>query len=185
MSNESPWVSNDQLNHAGTAIKRGTRSLWTGFVEFALRDGVLEVAVGLIIAASFTAVVKSLVSDIILPPFSLLPFMSASMEEKFVVLRTGHGSMKRYNTRAQAIEDGAVILGYGAFTDKLVNFFVIGLALYLIARLYEYLSTDSIIKHTIKCPFCRKEISSKAKRCAMCTSWLDGREERETSALAA
>jgi len=137
MSNDSPWVSNDPrtaLNHAGTTVKRGARSIWAGFVEFALRDNVLEIAVGLMyvslslglvasfsgilnfvfrIAASFTAVVKSLVSDIILPPFSLLPFVSANIEEKFLTLKKGHGSTQKFNTRAQAIEDGAVILSYG------------------------------------------------------------------------
>jgi len=178
-------MSNVALTDAETAVHRGVRSIWMGFVEFALRDNVLEVAVGLIIASSFVAVVKSLVSDIILPPLSLIPFVSRSVEEKFLILKRGHGSIERYNTRTQAIEDGAVILSYGAFTDKFVNFIGIGLVLYLIARLYETLSRKSVLKYTIKCPFCRKDISSKARRCAMCTSWLDGREERETSALSA
>ena len=58
--------------------------------------------------------VNSLVSDIILPLLSLLPFLpSRSIEEKFLILREGHGSTNRYNTRSQAIEDGAVILSYG------------------------------------------------------------------------
>lgn len=65
------------------------------------------------IASSFVAVVKALVSDIILPPLSLIPFVSRSIEEKFLILKQGHGSIERYNTRAQAIEDGAVILSYG------------------------------------------------------------------------
>ena len=48
MSNESPspWVSSDALNQAETVVKN-VRSFWTGFVAFALRDNVLEVAVGL------------------------------------------------------------------------------------------------------------------------------------------
>ena len=70
------------------------------------------------IASSFTAVVNSLISDIVLPPFSLIPnpFASGSaggLEEKFLILRPGNGSVNGYNTRAQAIEDGALILSYG------------------------------------------------------------------------
>jgi len=45
---------------------------------------------------------------------ALLPFMSRNMEEKFWVLRDGpHYSHPGYNTRKQAIEDGAVIMTYG------------------------------------------------------------------------
>ena len=65
------------------------------------------------IATSFTAVVNSFISDVVLPPLSLLPLMSRSVEEKFLILKPGHGSIESYNTRAQAIEDGAVILSYG------------------------------------------------------------------------
>ena len=61
--------------------------------------------------------VNSLISDIVLPfvsmALSLIPFMSTeSFEEKFLILNQGHSAIS-YNTRAQAIEDGAVILSYG------------------------------------------------------------------------
>ena len=66
------------------------------------------------IATSFTGVVNSLVSDILLPPISLLPFMShKNLPEKFVVLRKGPHGDKGYNTINQAIEDGAVTMNYG------------------------------------------------------------------------
>jgi large conductance mechanosensitive channel len=184
----STWVSDDARDaflHTPSTINRKVRSAWTGFLQFTLRDNVLEVAVGLIIATAFTSVVNSLVSDIILPPISLLPFMSRNLEEKFLIMRKGPHYSKAvgYNTRQRAIEDGAIILTYGAFVDNFLNFIGIGVVLYSIANLYGYFCKESIIKHSIKCPFCRKMISSKAKRCPMCTSWMDGREERETSAL--
>ncbi|KAH8085950.1 hypothetical protein BXZ70DRAFT_554534 [Cristinia sonorae] len=204
---EHHWFNDDartNLVHAESQIRRKVRGAWSGFLEFALRDNVLEVAVGLIIASTFTAVVNSLVSDILLPPISLLPFMARNLEEKFWLLRKGPHWAHGYNTRKQAIDDGAVIMTYGcvwvayrnaveaaaelmihrAFLDKLVSFVGVGLALYFLATLYGFFSKDSIIKHTMKCAYCKKEISQKAKRCPMCTTWLDGREEAETSALA-
>ncbi|KIJ35937.1 hypothetical protein M422DRAFT_179967 [Sphaerobolus stellatus SS14] len=158
---------------------------WAGFVNFALRDNVLEVAIGLIIASAFTKVVNSLVSDILLPFLSLLPFMSRNLDEKFIVLRRGphYTKPQGYNTRKQAISDGAVLWTYGAFLDETIAFFGLGLTLYLMANLYGYFSKESIIKHVYKCSYCRKQISVKAKRCPLCTTWLDGREDRETSAL--
>ncbi|TFK33137.1 ion channel [Crucibulum laeve] len=166
-------------------ISRKVKGAWAGFVDFALRDNVLEVAVGLIIATAFTKVVNSLVSDVLLPPISLLPFMSKNLEEKFWILRKGphYHYPDGYNTRQQAMEDGAVTLTYGAFINNFVNFLSLGIILYIIANLYGWLSKDSIITHTVKCTYCRKQISAKAKRCPMCTSWLDGRDERETSDL--
>lgn len=51
-----------------------------------------------------------------------------------------------------------------AFLNKLINFAGVGIALYAIANIYELVSSDSIIKHTIKCKYCRKRISQKVKR---------------------
>ena len=66
------------------------------------------------IASSFTAVVNSLVSDVLLPPISLLPFLShKNLPEMFAVLRKGPHGAKGYNTVEQAKEDGAVIMAYG------------------------------------------------------------------------
>lgn len=146
--------------------------------------------------------------------------MSRSLEEKFWILRKGPQFSHGYNTRKQAIEDGAVIMAYGyflvnhftrwfneppnlsAFLDQLVNFIGIGLTLYFLANVYGYFAKGSIIKFTIKCPYCRKDISKKvlyfffcisqivyvalqAKRCPLCTTWQDGREDRETTAIPA
>ena len=147
MPNESPWLSTETIpiNNAAVtgSFKRGIRTIVTGFTDFILRDSVLEVCLGLMyvlmmivsnrivfwlfflgiwfskrIATSFTAVVNSLITDIVLPPFSLIPnpFSSGSaggLEEKFLILKPGQSSGENYNTRAQAIADGALILSYG------------------------------------------------------------------------
>lgn len=63
------------------------------------------------IAKGFTDVVNSLVSDIILPPIALLPFIRKNFSNKFWVLRKGPGYP--YNTVQQAIDDGAVAMAYG------------------------------------------------------------------------
>ncbi|TKA65161.1 hypothetical protein B0A49_13019 [Cryomyces minteri] len=52
-------------------------------------------------------------------------------------------------------------MAYGAFLDNVLNFIGVGIALYAIAQVYAWVSDDSIIKHTVKCKFCRKSISEK------------------------
>jgi len=61
----------------------------------------------------FTAVVTSLVSDVLLPPLSILLPLNKNLEEKFAVLKPGPGKGGPYNTLKQAQEDGAVVMAYG------------------------------------------------------------------------
>ncbi|KAI0890190.1 gated mechanosensitive channel [Annulohypoxylon maeteangense] len=154
--------------------------IFSGFIEFAFSGNILEIAFGLILATSFTALTTSLVSDILLPPLSVILPLRRNMNEKFAVLRPGpnYNDEDGYNTLDQAQNDGAIVLAYGVFLNRIVNFLGIGIALYGLASLYQYLSNDPIIKHTVKCRYCKKSIGSKAIRCVNCTSWLDGREER-------
>ncbi|PVI01535.1 ion channel [Periconia macrospinosa] len=170
------------LRDAENGVRRHTRRAFDSFANFALRDNVLEVAVGLILAASFTAVANSLVTDILLPIFSLLPFLSRNLPQKFSTLQPGpHANASiaaGYNTPAQALADGAVVFAWGNFLDKIIRFLVVALALWVIAHMYSHGSGEDIVKRKVKCRYCRKEISEKAKRCVFCTSWLDGREDK-------
>lgn len=107
--------ADERLLRAGNKAKSSAGRFWDGFADFVFNDNVLEVACGLIIAAAFTAVVKSFVSGIITPILSLLPFIGRNFEEKFAVLRKGHNYDKYsgYNTVKAAQADGAVIMTYG------------------------------------------------------------------------
>jgi large conductance mechanosensitive channel len=69
---------------------------------------VIEVALGIIIGAAFSNVVTSLVSDIILPPLSLLSPDSPNLESHFLVLRGGRTAGAVYNTLKQAADDGRI-----------------------------------------------------------------------------
>ena len=133
------------------------------------------------LAASFTACANSLVSDIILPLISLLPFLARNLDEKFATLRHGPNYNSTisngYNTKDQALSDGAVVFAYGSFVDKVVRFLIIAISLWVIATVYSRTTEDNIVKKQVKCKYCRKYISEKAKRCVNCTSWQDGRDD--------
>lgn len=150
------------LESGERAVSTRLQSTWAAFSNFALRDNVLEVAVGLIFASSFTAVVNSFVSDILLPIISLLPFISRNLDEQFLVLKDGHQDV-RYNTLQQALDDGAVVWAYGSFLDKVFRFFLIALALFGVGRFYGWATGDKVIKRQVKCKYCRKYISEKVR----------------------
>ncbi|KAI9376140.1 large-conductance mechanosensitive channel [Aspergillus egyptiacus] len=115
---------------------------WDGFIAFAARDNVLEVALGLIIAQGFTSVVNSFVSDIVLPLVSLLPFINRNMDAKFWVLSKGphYKQMGGYNTLDQARADGALVLAYGVFLETVMNFLGLSLTLYTLAQVFAEVS---------------------------------------------
>ncbi|KAJ6037094.1 hypothetical protein N7540_001373 [Penicillium herquei] len=169
---------------AGEQVKHG----WNAFLNFAARDNVLEVALGLIIANSFTQVVTSFVSDIVLPIVSLLPFLNRNMDQKFAVLSSGphYDPKKGYNTVSQARDDGALVLAWGGFVENLLNFMGVSLTLFAVAHLYMLISHNKIIKPTVRCRYCKKYISVEARHLnetlslilvELTNDWQDGRED--------
>ena len=86
----------------GLTPRKGTKLS----LDFLGRDNVLEVALGLVIGGAFSGVVTSLVSDIILPPISLITQSSKNLANYFLVLRPGETPHAIYNTVEQAAEDG-------------------------------------------------------------------------------
>ncbi|CAK7565752.1 MAG: hypothetical protein SEPTF4163_003678 [Sporothrix epigloea] len=184
-SASNPFLNEQELREEDNVLEAGERAvlhIWSGFLDFALQGNILEIAFGLIIASSFTAIVNSFVSDILLPPLSVLLPLNKNLDEKFAVLKPGPNFEKKngYNTLQFAQDDGAVVMAYGIFVNRVVNFLGVGISLYALASVYQYFSHDPIIKHTVKCKYCRKRISEKSLRCVNCTSWLDGREERQS-----
>ena len=107
-----------------------------------------------------------------MPPLSVLLPLRRNMEEKFWVLRPGthYDPSIGYNTLAQARDDGAVVMAWGNFVNAVAQFMGVGLALYGVALVYVWLSKDPIIKHLVKCPYCRKNINEKVSFSALTCS---------------
>lgn len=107
-------AADEDLDLLGTSRRRARRIVH-GFADFAFQGHVLEIAFGMILASMFTALVTSLVSDVLLPPLSVLLPLNKNLEEKFAVLRPGPNQPPNggYNTLQQAQDDGAVVMAYG------------------------------------------------------------------------
>jgi hypothetical protein len=65
------------------------RHMFKDFKSFALRGNVIDLAVGVIIGASFTGIVNSLVSDILMPPLGML-LGGIDFSDFFIVLKGPH-----------------------------------------------------------------------------------------------
>jgi large conductance mechanosensitive channel len=109
--------------------------LFDEFKKFAMRGNVVDLAVGVVIGAAFTGIVNSLVKDIITPPIGLA-LGGIDFSNFFVTLKGPHLA-----TLAEAQKAGAVTLNYGLFINALINFIVVAIALFLLIRAINRLTT--------------------------------------------
>jgi large conductance mechanosensitive channel len=100
------------------------------FREFALRGNVLDMAVGIIIGAAFTTVVKSLVDDILMPPLGVL-MGGVDFSNYFLPLKM---TDQHYATVKAAQDAGVAVISYGNFINAIISFVIVAFALFLIIR---------------------------------------------------
>jgi large conductance mechanosensitive channel len=108
-------------------------SLKEEFKKFALRGNVADLAVGVILGASFGAIVKSLVEDVIMPPLGVL-LGNVDFSHLYFVIRAGTKATEPYATMADAEAAGAVIIKYGAFANTVVSFIIVSFTIFLLIR---------------------------------------------------
>ena len=102
------------------------------FKEFAMRGNVVDMAVGIIIGAAFGTIVKSLVSDVIMPPLGLL-LGGVDFTNLFIVLQAGE-SGGSYLSLTDAKAAGAVTINYGVFINTIISFLIVVFSVFLIIR---------------------------------------------------
>jgi len=101
-------------------------SLLTEFKAFAVRGNVVDMAVGIIMGAAFGKVVSSLVNDVVMPPLGML-IGGVHFGELAITLKQATG------------DTPAVVLGYGAFIQNLVDFLVVALAVFVAVKVMNEL----------------------------------------------
>ena len=145
------------------------------FKEFALRGNVVDMAVGIVIGASFGGIVSSLVADVIMPPVGLL-LGGVDFSNIFVTLKAGAKAAAPYASLAEAKAAGAVTLNAGLFFNAVISFLLVAFAMFLVIRVMNRLKREApapaAAPTTKDCPFCFTAIPLKATRCPSCTSQL-------------
>jgi large conductance mechanosensitive channel len=147
----------DPRDRLDNLVRSGSRHLdLTGFRTFILRGNVVDLAIGIVIGAAFTSVVRSMVNDFLTPLIGIPLGRATDFSERYWQI------------------GGAKFL-YGDFLNSLVSFILIAIVIYyfvvrpvnhLMARYKPSTSTDS---ETKVCPECKSSIPHDATRCAFCT----------------
>ena len=102
--------------------------MFKDFKAFALRGNVIDLAVGVMVGTAFTAIVTSLVNDIVMPPIGFL-IGGIDFSDLFLVLSGG-----TFDTLAEAQKAGAVTINYGMFINVVIRFIIIAFAIFLMVR---------------------------------------------------
>ncbi|MGB3176482.1 MAG: large conductance mechanosensitive channel protein MscL [Albidovulum sp.] len=98
------------------------------FKDFIAKGNVMDMAVGIIIGAAFTAIVGSLVSDLINPIISL--FMGGiDFSGLYALLGDGE-----YASITAAEEAGAAVFAYGRFIMAIINFLIIAFVVFMLVK---------------------------------------------------
>jgi large conductance mechanosensitive channel len=151
----------EEIKEEFTRLGKGFLKYLEGFRTFILRGNVVDLAIGIVVGAAFTAVVNALVSDIITP---LIPVSKS-------------GSLSTLDVRFAYVD-----LHIGAFINAIISFLIVAAVLYFfvvqpVNSLVKFYHPKETAPETRECPFCFQAVNVKATRCPFCTSHM--REEKE------
>lgn len=93
-----------------------------------MRGNVVDMAVGIIIGASFGKIISSFVADVIMPPIGLL-MGKVDFSQLFIDISGGG-----YATLAAAKEAGAATINYGTFINTVLDFVIVAFAIFMVIR---------------------------------------------------
>tara|TARA_S200000501_G_scaffold367900_1_gene404935 strand:- start:643 stop:1068 length:426 start_codon:yes stop_codon:yes gene_type:complete len=111
------------------------------FKEFAVRGNMIEMAIGIVIGASFNAVVDALVKNILLPPLSLLS-EGVNFQKKKIILRKATNNLSE------------VSIDYGFFINTLIDFIIVGFTIFIVVKFFNSLKkkSEDITEKSIETP---------------------------------
>ena len=109
--------------------------------EFAIKGNMIEMAVGIVIGASFNSVVDVLVKNVLLPPLSLLSD-GVNFQEKKITLREKSSHLSE------------VSIDYGLLINTLVDFIIVGFTIFIIVKFFNSLKrkSEDVNEETVETP---------------------------------
>lgn len=123
------------------------------FKQFAMRGNVIDMAVGVVIGAAFSAIVNSLVANIITPLIGML---------------TGG-----IDITSLSVTVGTAVLEYGVFLNAILQFIIIAFCLFLVVKAMNKMKKPAPAPAPKRlCPYCKQEVHDEATKCPHCTSDL-------------
>ena len=112
------------------------KNLIREFKEFAVKGNMIDMAIGIIIGASFNTVINVLVKQVLLPPLSLLS-RGIDLQHKRIVLRD------LVKDASGTVITDEVSIGYGAFMEVFIDFIIIGFTVFIVVKFMNRLRSKA------------------------------------------
>ena len=135
------------------------------FRDFLIKGNVVDMAVGFIFGAAFATLIKSLVTNVIMPPIGLL-LGRVDFSQLFISL-----DGNSYATLADLEKAGAPAIKLGLFVNDTISFVILGFVMFMFMfiKSYNKLEKDDVVVAKTKvCSECAMEIPVAAKKCGHC-----------------
>jgi large conductance mechanosensitive channel len=158
------------MDRMGKPIKN-VNPLLKEFRDFAMRGNVIDLAVGVIIGAAFGKIVDSLVTNVIMPPLSIVTG-DIDLSDRVIILSRHAMTLKE----ARDANPKIPMITYGVFLNSVISFLIVSFTIFICIRTINKLSHKPApppAPPKKDCPFCFSSIPLQATRCPQCTSAIE------------
>lgn len=148
------------------------------FKAFAFKGNMMDLAIGMIIGAAFTALVNSVVNNLFMPVLSIF---TGGIDFSNLYLPLSTGSKDEFMAGADIATARAAgsVLPYGTFITDLIQFLILAFVVFLmvrgLAKMMKSAKEEEVAEApaTKECQFCKSEININAVKCPNCTADLN------------
>ncbi len=122
----------------GEEFSKKRKNILVEFKEFISRGSVVDLAVGVIMGSSFTAIVNSLVKDLLMPIISLIS--KDGFEKMYIgIIKAGTATEDFTSSNGAFVKAGGQLyrayITYGNFIQAIINFLLIALVIFTIVKI--------------------------------------------------
>lgn len=112
------------------------------FREFIAKGNAFDLAVGVIIGAAFTAVVNSLVADVLMPPIGFI-MGGLDFSNYFADLNSFFGLSAPIASLEEAQKAGHAVIAYGKFLNAIINLVIVGFVIFILVKQINRLKREA------------------------------------------
>ena len=134
------------------------------FKKFLIKGNMVDMAVGFIFGGAFATVVKSMASNVVMPPVGLL-LGQVDFSQLFIAL-----DGNSYESMDALDKAGAPAIKYGMFINDVISFVILGFVVFMFIKAYNRLKEpeEAPAPTTKTCSECAMDIPIAAKKCGHC-----------------
>ena len=147
------------------------------FKAFAFKGNMMDLAIGMIIGAAFTALVNSVVNNLFMPVLSVFTG-GIDFSNLYLPLSTGSKDAFMAGADIATARAAGSVLPYGTFITDLIQFLILAFVVFLMVRALAKMMKNAKEEEaaeaptTKECQFCKTEIHIDAVKCPNCTADL-------------